>query len=90
VGKVAAFDVRGVRADHRPLALDSGVPKDQTLELGPLTTIAEIEDGLRITAKLMGAEGDLVSASRNMAVLASQEVVAGHGSRPPILGGRRC
>jgi hypothetical protein len=39
--------------------------------LGPLTTIAEIEDGLRITAKLMGAEGDLVSASRNMAVLAS-------------------
>jgi hypothetical protein len=45
--------------------------RGRPLELGPLTTIAEIEDGLRLTAKLMGAQGDLVSASRNMAVLAS-------------------
>jgi hypothetical protein len=36
-----------------------------------LQTIAEIDDGLRITAKVMGAQGDLVSASRNMAVLVS-------------------
>jgi hypothetical protein len=45
--------------------------RGRSIKLGPLTTIAEIEDGLRIAAKKLAADGDLVSASRNMAVLAS-------------------
>jgi hypothetical protein len=44
--------------------------RGRKLQIGPLDTLRALEDGLRVVAKVMAAEGDLSGASANMKTLA--------------------
>ena len=43
---------------------------ERKLQIGPLDTLRALEDGLRVVAKVMAADGDLSGASANMKTLA--------------------
>src|SRR5215469_6842339 len=44
--------------------------RGRKLQIGPIDTLRALEDGLRVVAKVMAAEGDLSGASANMKTLA--------------------
>jgi hypothetical protein len=44
--------------------------RGRKLQIGPLDTLRALEDGLRVVAKVMAADGDLSGASANMKTLA--------------------